>query len=178
MANATDRAVLVGINSYRLATEAEIAAAQPRLKAENVITPPSRDFQPLEGALNDVTAMRELLIHRYRFSADDILELQNEKATRSSILDTLAGDAFTAVTKFFNASFTVFEKQMQNLRSPVLCCRFHRKESPSKDMLRQIGLAAAVDTGSNEPVDSESLTLRVRPRQKIQGRIYSSFGSR
>jgi caspase domain-containing protein len=89
----TRRAVLVGIDHYRFATDAEIEAARPQLVAAHMLAPgkdpPARDWHALDGAVNDERAMRELLVHRYGFENSHITELPNEAATRGHILAAL-----------------------------------------------------------------------------------------
>ena len=92
-AHGTRRAVLVGIDHYRFATDAEIEAARPQLVAAHMLAPgkdpPARDWHALDGAVNDERAMRELLVHRYGFENSHITELPNEAATRGHILAAL-----------------------------------------------------------------------------------------
>ena len=85
--------MLVGIDHYRFATDAEIEAARPQLVAAHMLEPgkdpPARDWHPLDGAVNDERAMHELLVHRYGFDNSHITELPNEAATRGHILAAL-----------------------------------------------------------------------------------------
>jgi len=69
---ATKKALLVGINHYK-----NLPFYSHRLK---------RWITNLQGSINDVRIMRELLISRYGFRAEDIKVLTNEEATRESIL--------------------------------------------------------------------------------------------
>ncbi|ASC72532.1 uncharacterized protein XM38_034900 [Halomicronema hongdechloris C2206] len=64
-------ALLVGINEYP-ATVLEVSGTQPL---------------GLRGTLMDVEMQRELLIHRFGFSASDIVLLTNAQATRTGIID-------------------------------------------------------------------------------------------
>ena len=74
----TRRALLVGIDVYApdstVSTVAEPAPAT------------TRRWSNLEGAVNDATALAEILVARYGFEARDILVLQNAAATRAAIL--------------------------------------------------------------------------------------------
>jgi len=92
--HAARRAVLVGIDRYRPATDDEIAAAKPKLIALHMLAPgqepPSRDWHALRGAVYDMTAMRELLTHRFGFAPENITALQDEHATRDGILTALS----------------------------------------------------------------------------------------
>jgi hypothetical protein len=119
----TGYAVVVGIDKYRFATAGELEAAKPRLIAQHMLqsgeSPPARDWHPLEGAVNDMHAMRELLVHRYGFAPEHVLELPDEAATRQGILDALeknfverARDGDTLV--FF---FSGHGSQMRNSKS-------------------------------------------------------------
>jgi len=71
------RALLIGIDRY--VVEAERTA-------ELRVAPSRRHWKDLKGAVNDVRALRELLIHRQGFRPQDILVLENEAATRDAIL--------------------------------------------------------------------------------------------
>jgi hypothetical protein len=90
---ATRRAVLVGIDRYRLATASEIQVAQPTLVRLGMIhpgeAPVRRNWERLYGSVNDVTGIYDLLVHRYGFSPGDIVTLTDEHATRQAILDSL-----------------------------------------------------------------------------------------
>lgn len=48
------------------------------------------NVQPLEGAVNDVLALRDVLVKRWDFAATDIHTLLNEEATHANILRELA----------------------------------------------------------------------------------------
>jgi hypothetical protein len=74
------RAVLVGINDY---SASHLSHGDRRESA------PGRVWPQLHGAVNDVLMMRELLVHLYKFKAADIVLLQDQEATRSSILDAI-----------------------------------------------------------------------------------------
>jgi hypothetical protein len=71
------RALLVGINDY---TASQIVA-HPKATAA-----PDRDWPNLAGAVNDVNAMRELLVVMYGFDRNDIITLTDQAATRDAIL--------------------------------------------------------------------------------------------
>ena len=119
----TRRAVLVGIDHYRFATDAEIEAARPQLLAAHMLEPgkdpPARDWHPLDGAVNDERAMHELLVHRYGFDNSHITELPNEAATRAHILAALeqnfVSDARDGDVLFF--FYSGHGSQMRNSRS-------------------------------------------------------------
>jgi hypothetical protein len=119
----TRRAVLVGIDHYRFATDAEIDAARPQLVAAHMLEagkdPPARDWHALDGAVNDERAMRELLVHRYDFDNSHITELANEAATRGHILAALqqsfVTDAHDGDVLFF--FYSGHGSQMRNSRS-------------------------------------------------------------
>ena len=69
----TRRALLIGINEYQ-----------------------TEEFQDLRGAVNDVVAMREILISKYNFPESNITVLTDSDATRQNILDAmddLVGDS-------------------------------------------------------------------------------------
>jgi hypothetical protein len=119
----TRRAVLVGIDQYRFATDAEIEAARPQLLAAHMLEPgkdpPARDWHALDGAVNDERAMHELLVHRYGFEDSHITELPNEAATRAHILAALeqnfVTDARDGDVLFF--FYSGHGSQMRNSRS-------------------------------------------------------------
>jgi hypothetical protein len=79
------RAFLVAIDRYRAATESEKAAAHRR----GIATPGRGDyaFGPLDGTVNDIESIRDVLIHMFGFSKDSIYMLENEEATRQAIID-------------------------------------------------------------------------------------------
>jgi len=72
-AHAARRALLIGINDYTPAQK----------------TAPDRDWKNLQGAVNDVEALREMLTLRYGFADRDIVTLTNQQATRAAILQSL-----------------------------------------------------------------------------------------
>jgi hypothetical protein len=72
------RALLVGINDY---TASSIAGRTP--------APPGRDWPNLNGAINDVAAMREMLVLLYGFDHRDVVVLTDQEATRGAILQAL-----------------------------------------------------------------------------------------
>ncbi|HEY0159891.1 MAG TPA: caspase family protein [Thermoanaerobaculia bacterium] len=74
------RALLVGINDY---TASRIAPKAP------MQTPAARDWPNLNGAVNDVAAMREMLVLLYGFDRRDIVTLTDQAATRAAILRAL-----------------------------------------------------------------------------------------
>ncbi|HET8722144.1 MAG TPA: caspase family protein, partial [Nitrospira sp.] len=71
------RALLVGIDRYT-------GGAQQTAEASGVRS--RRRWKDLKGSVNDVRALREVLIHRQGFRPEDVLVLENEAATREAIL--------------------------------------------------------------------------------------------
>ncbi|HSY50262.1 MAG TPA: caspase family protein [Thermoanaerobaculia bacterium] len=78
-------ALLIGINDYTASRLPAIGAAAP-----------DRDWPNLAGAVNDTTAMRELLLVLHGFDARDIVTLNDQSATRSAILGAANRLAATA----------------------------------------------------------------------------------
>jgi hypothetical protein len=74
------RAVLVGINDYT----ASRLSTRPR-----GAPPLSRDWPNLSGAVNDVEAMKEMLMLLYKFEERDIITLTDQAATRGKILEAV-----------------------------------------------------------------------------------------
>jgi hypothetical protein len=74
-AHAARRALLIGINDYTAS----------RL-GRRIAMPPDRDWVDLNGALNDVDAMRQMLVLIYGFDERDIVTLTDQRATRIAIL--------------------------------------------------------------------------------------------
>jgi hypothetical protein len=72
------RALLIGINDY---SASRLASIGPPV--------PGRVWSNLDGALNDVALMRELLLKKRGFAADDIVVLTDQQATRAAILDAI-----------------------------------------------------------------------------------------
>jgi hypothetical protein len=73
------RAVLVGINDYTASS-----LVGPRRPP-----PPGRDWPMLSGAVNDVAAMKDMLVLLYDFDERDIVVLTDQQATRAAILSAL-----------------------------------------------------------------------------------------
>src|SRR5215217_2747644 len=73
---ATRRALLIGINDYSGSRLPAVAPDGAR----------DRDVPNLDGAVNDVTIMRELLIALYGFKPADIAVMTDQQATRGAIL--------------------------------------------------------------------------------------------
>jgi Caspase domain len=71
------RALLVGIDDYS-------ASRIPKTG-----TPGRPRWSNLEGAINDVQAMREMLIAKYGFRSEDVKVLTNQAATREAILEAI-----------------------------------------------------------------------------------------
>ncbi len=80
------RALLIGINDYTAS----------RLSAPESAQSTGRNCPNLDGAVNDVDLMREVVLHSYGFKAADITVLKDQEATRQAILDGLAHLATTA----------------------------------------------------------------------------------
>jgi len=80
----TRRAFLVGIDKYRPATAAEKNAARKK----GIAVPTRKDdiFGPLDGAVNDVVSMQDVLLHRFGFAPQNVHLLKDEAATRHAIL--------------------------------------------------------------------------------------------
>lgn len=85
LANAADaqpegrrRAVLVGINDY---SASELRVRQPPAA--------DREWRNLSGAVNDVVALREMLVLLYGFERSDVVTLTDQSATRTAILQSL-----------------------------------------------------------------------------------------
>lgn len=73
------RALLIGINDYSVST----------LPAQRPSVPSPRAWSNLDGAVNDVRLMRELLLARHEVAAKDILVLTDQQATRAAILSAI-----------------------------------------------------------------------------------------
>jgi hypothetical protein len=78
----TRRAVLVGINKYVSQTPAQ-AASKP------VSTKGRGGWFDLDGSLNDIEVMRELLQARFHFKPENIVVLEDSQATREAILASI-----------------------------------------------------------------------------------------
>src|SRR5438270_6362825 len=74
------RAILIGINDYSASHVA------PSINAHPV---PERDLPNLTGAVNDVTAIQEMLVLLYGFDRRDIIILTDQAATRGAILQSV-----------------------------------------------------------------------------------------
>jgi hypothetical protein len=74
-AAAHKHALLIGINDYTASRLSRIAPPAPE-----------RDWPNLEGAVNDASDMRELLMLLHGFRPGDIIELKDQTATRGAIL--------------------------------------------------------------------------------------------
>lgn len=81
----TRRAFIVGIDNYRPATAAEKEEA----RRQGTLGALRSDlaWQSLDGAVNDAVSMRDVLLHRFGFTKENIHLLVNEKAKRQAILD-------------------------------------------------------------------------------------------
>jgi len=73
------RALLIGINDY----------SASRLADTRRHAVPERNWSNLDGALNDVALMRDLLVALYAFEPADIVALTDQQATRVAILRSL-----------------------------------------------------------------------------------------
>jgi hypothetical protein len=103
------RALLIGINDYSASTIAG-RIANPA---------PARDWPELTGAVNDVAAMREMLVALHGFNERDIMTLTDQKATRDAILraiqDQLIAPAAANDIHFFY--FAGHGSQVKNSKS-------------------------------------------------------------
>src|SRR5260221_5554027 len=100
-------ALLIGINDYTASRLTTIRAAAP-----------DRDWPNLAGAVNDIAAMRELLVQLHGFDAGDIVTLNDQSATRSAMLSAanrLAATATKDDVVFFY--FAGHGSQVRNSRS-------------------------------------------------------------
>ncbi len=73
------RALLIGINDY----------SASRLASTGAVPVPGRFWPNLDGAVNDVSIMRDLLIARKGFAPSEIVTLTDEQATRAAILNAI-----------------------------------------------------------------------------------------
>ena len=84
--NAVRRALLVGIDKY-IPPRASTSAGKPPVSGRAPAA-----WTDLEGAVNDVQAMREVLISRFGFDDADVHVLVNAGATRDRILSEIRHD--------------------------------------------------------------------------------------
>src|SRR5436853_5482017 len=84
------RALLVGINDYTASHIARSPHAPPPLE---------RDWPNLNGAVNDVAAMKEMLALAYGFNRRDIITLTDQAATRAAILHSIETHLETGAAK-------------------------------------------------------------------------------
>ena len=82
---ASKRALLIGINEYRANDPDQRPAAAGTWIPED-----------LQGAINDISLMEQVLTSRFGFEKDNIQRLEDANATRSAILGTL--ESFVAAT--------------------------------------------------------------------------------
>lgn len=73
------RALLIGINDY----------SATRLRGTKKSSPPDRSWSNLDGSVNDVRMMREILVARFGFADADILTLTDQSATRAAITNAI-----------------------------------------------------------------------------------------
>lgn len=88
----TRRALVVGIDHYTRPDKSHPAVLSANTKARlvQIHGKPSRtEISDLEGAVNDATQLRDLLIRKYGFAEKNIVFLKNDEATADRILDTL-----------------------------------------------------------------------------------------
>jgi hypothetical protein len=88
----TRRALLVGIDHYirRDTSDAPALSLETKERLAKVQGRPSRSkISDPEGAVNDASQMRDLLISKYKFEARNIILLKDSEATADRILDTL-----------------------------------------------------------------------------------------
>lgn len=86
------RALLVGIDHYMQPSRAYKSSAMTRERLKAVRGSPSRTtLESLDGAVNDAQAMKEILIEKFGFKAENIILLPNPKqpATADNILGLL-----------------------------------------------------------------------------------------
>ncbi|HUR82949.1 MAG TPA: caspase family protein [Thermoanaerobaculia bacterium] len=76
---ARPRALLIGINDY--------SATQIRTRPQSAA--PGRQWPDLAGTVNDVNALREILIGVYAFDPRDVVTLTDQSATRAAILQAI-----------------------------------------------------------------------------------------
>src|SRR5437867_1598704 len=81
------RALLVGINAYQL-TNIEEVAKPSRAAIEAKARKGRGTWTNLDGCINDVEAMREVLIARFGFKPENIRVLENSAATRERIFSS------------------------------------------------------------------------------------------
>jgi hypothetical protein len=80
------RAVLVGIDTYVLPG----APAQAATTVESSSSGrPRGAWRDLQGAVNDVDALKEVLVTRFEFKPENVRVLRNAEATREHILDAI-----------------------------------------------------------------------------------------
>ena len=85
------RALLIGINTYEIPGEV-VRTNQPEqttTSASAQRAASSRGWTSLRGTVNDVTAMKNVLITRFGFKDENITVLLDEEATRDNILAAL-----------------------------------------------------------------------------------------
>ncbi len=87
----TRRAVLVGINTYKPegAVVPHAAQAQDAVAARPVKPAARGSWRNLDGCLNDVDAMHDVLIARYGFAPANVVVLKDTEATRERIFSTI-----------------------------------------------------------------------------------------
>jgi Caspase domain len=115
----TRRALLIGIDRYTV-TAAQAPSRQGFVNGSSARQGrPLNVWSDLEGAVNDVEALRQVLVARYGFKADDVHLLTNAEATRNRILtDTrkwLIDSASSGDVSFF--FYAGHGSQVKNTRS-------------------------------------------------------------
>jgi len=84
------RAVIVGIDKYQAPHSSDgTPTASPSASASSSASgriKRGERFHDLDGAVNDAALMYQILVDRFGFKAEDIVFLQNEKASRDQIL--------------------------------------------------------------------------------------------
>jgi hypothetical protein len=111
------RALLIGINDY---TASRLAAARSAL--------PKREVPNLDGTLNDVAIMRELLVSSYGFNEADVITLQDQQATRGAILGALE-QHLVATAKQGDVAFFYFSGHGSQVRNSLSSEADHLDES-------------------------------------------------
>jgi uncharacterized caspase-like protein len=84
------RALLIGINDYSASSPGSHPSSAPA---------PGREWPNLAGAVNDVNALRDMLVLLYGFDRNDIVTLTDQAATRDAILRGIEQQLITPAAK-------------------------------------------------------------------------------
>jgi uncharacterized caspase-like protein len=111
------RALLVGINDY---SASDLSAPKPAADAGPLPKGQRGDWPDLAGAVNDVEAMRDMLVGRFEFQDADVHLLKDQEATRDAILRAIREHLVEPVQK---GDVVVFHysghgSQVRNSKSP------------------------------------------------------------